>query len=108
MIAGAILEAAVAEARARQVALHFVVLHSPDSLTHWGWRQQFMKKTLDRLDVASLDTRNDLVARARSDALPIEAYYLPDKHLNERGNRVVAESIVRWLGSIAGSAGEKP
>ncbi len=98
----AILEALVQEAKARDQRLLIVTFPRAHRLLNPGWREQFMRETLDELGVAWIDGRALLLQDMEERGLDRGAYFLKDNHPNERGNQLFASAIATQLQRLWG------
>lgn len=74
-----------------------------------NWRYDFIKKFLDGRKQSYLDTRGALSRAAIMAGIPPEAFYIPlNGHLNARGNRVVAESLLKFVANAPTKSRERP
>ncbi len=99
-----ILEQMVREARAGELPLLFVLFYSRPELGYEGWRESFLRETLDRLGAPYLDTK-EIFQRLRAEQRiePESLYYPQNGHLNEAANCIVATAIAEYL-ETAGDA----
>ena len=88
-----ILEAML-EARENDLPILFVLFYSRQELEYSGWRESFLRTTLDRLDVDYVDTKSLFLRRSEEERLELADLYYPDNgHLNETANCWVAEAV---------------
>ena len=95
------IEAFVAETP-RDSDLLFVILYSHQYVKRDSWRESFVKQTLRSLGARFLDTKPILYAQATDRELSVSQFYLPDGHLNETGNAIVAKAVadaLLWSGT---------
>jgi len=93
-----IIKEVVREARENDLPLLFVVFYARWELHTSDWREVFLKEQLARWSVPYVDTKEILLRAARSDSMNVSEYYYPvNGHLNERGNRIIAENIAEHL-----------
>jgi len=94
----ALLAAAVDEARRYDLPLIFVLFYGKVEMRYEGWREQFLRGEMERLGVPYLDTKAVLQEAADESSRRIGELYRPSGgHLNEEGNRVVAEALAELL-----------
>ncbi|MEM7587277.1 MAG: hypothetical protein AAF560_28075, partial [Acidobacteriota bacterium] len=94
-----ILEAAVEEARVQNLPLIVVLFYPHWELEMEGWRERFLKRELERLQVPYLDTKSLLVAALEDRSLEELYYPAPNNHPNETGNRLIAEALAEMVKS---------
>jgi hypothetical protein len=93
-----IIREVVREARAADLPLLFVIFCAQWELHTSDWRETFLKEQLARWSVPYVDTKEVLLHAARSESAKVSNYYYPvNGHLNERGNKVIAEQIAGRL-----------
>jgi hypothetical protein len=91
-----IIEVMVEEAQSRSLPILFVIFYSQWEFENEGWREAFLKDSFTRLEVPYLDTKEILRREGAERSLDISQFYYYG-HLNELGNRVVAEAIAEYF-----------
>ena len=90
-----ILGELVSEARTRGIPLVFSLFYNREELSYVGWREKFLKEQLTHLGASFVDSKELLLSSAKASGASLEAFYLPEGHLNEKGNEIVARAIAR-------------
>ncbi len=72
-----IFEQMVREARAGELPLLFVIFYSRPELGYRGWRESFLKETLDRLEAPYLDTKEIFLRLRAERRIEPESLYYP-------------------------------
>ena len=95
-----ILQALKNDARERGLPLGVVIFYSQGELSKEGWREVFLKKTLQAYDIPYFDTKPYLADYCRKHGVLLnDLYYRENGHPNEHGNQAIAEGLVAWLDS---------
>jgi hypothetical protein len=98
-----ILRAFKEEAKARQIPLYVVVFYSWQELSTKSWREEFLKENLHGLGVRFFDTKPYLLDYVSKNNTNLRALYDNDHgHPSEKGNRVIAEGLLKWLQAVEG------
>jgi hypothetical protein len=91
-----ILDGVVAEARLRDLSPYFVLFYGPGEIRKEGWRETFLRREMERLELPYLDTKQLILRVARESSTPVAEFYrTTDAHLSALGNRIVAEALER-------------
>ena len=97
-----ILEALDKNASERELSLGVVIFYSQKELSEDGWREEFLKETLDDLKIPYFDTKLYLADYVKRHGVVLEdLYYRDNGHPNELGNKVIAEGLLPWLDTLA-------
>ncbi|MDA9981320.1 SGNH/GDSL hydrolase family protein [Gammaproteobacteria bacterium] len=93
-----ILQALKIDAENRNIVLRVVIFYSKKELAEEGWREEFLKKTLNDLDIPYFDTKQHLLDYTQKETLHLDdLYYQANGHPNPKGNEVIANGIAEWL-----------
>lgn len=83
----------------KNLKLVFVIFYSEDKLHEVDWKEIYAKEQLTLRGIPFVDTKPRLIDYAKTHGIPVSDFYVKaDKHHNNLGNRVIAETI---LGSLA-------
>jgi hypothetical protein len=93
-----ILAAALREATEHDIRLVFVLFYSPLEIHTLGWRERFLKETLEDLGAPYIDSKAFVLASVQETGAKVSEYYNETEHHNTRANEVIAEGIARELG----------
>jgi hypothetical protein len=70
-----------------------------------GWREAFLRETLDELGARWVSTRGPLLSHASASGRALDTYYLANGHLSPLGNEVALRAIQDGLGGRFGEGG---
>lgn|GEM_PF-1493677 len=104
----ALLEAFTREAREQGLTLLFVTFPPSRQLRDGGWREDFLARPFEELEVPWVNGRQALRADMRDSGRPPGEYFLPDNHPGELGNRVLADAIAARLERMFRKGARKP
>ena len=77
---------------------HLCFYRYPEEIEKEEWRERYLKQTLDELAISYFDTKAYLLDYiARTDLALRDLYYDDNGHPNEKGNRVIAKGLYKWL-----------
>jgi hypothetical protein len=97
-----VLQALKKDASERGLPLGVVIFYSQGELSEEGWREVFLKETLQTIDIPYFDTKLYLSEYVKNNGMRLEdLYYSDNGHPNELGNEVIAEGLVQWLNTLA-------
>lgn len=99
-----ILEALAHEAARADLPLVVVVLYPPWELAFEGWRESFLKESLERLEIPYIDTKRLLNELSDKPAEDLH-HPSPNNHPNAAGNRAIARAIARYLARLPPARG---
>lgn len=90
------------------VEAFFVLFYARASIElpeHNGWREAFVRETLDELGAPWVSTRGPLLTHARASGRTLDPYYLSNGHLSPLGNEVALRAIEDGLAGRFGEGG---
>ena len=83
----------------------FFARPSIETPEHNGWREAFVRETLDELGAPWVSTRGPLLTHARESGRTLDPYYLSNGHLSPLGNEVALRAIEDGLAGRFGEGG---
>ncbi|MCP5097450.1 MAG: SGNH/GDSL hydrolase family protein [Chloroflexi bacterium] len=100
---GLLIDEMVAEAKANDLPIQFVIFYTRRELDQTYWRETFLLNRLEALGVPYLDTKPLIMETAVSESRDLWDYYFDDGgHTNELGNAVIAEALATQLNAASG------
>lgn len=97
MISRYILRKIYEEAKKNYYTVIVVIFYSPLEIYTMGWRERFLKETLNQLNLPYIDTKEFIAHDVAQNGNKISSYYDKTDHHSTMGNQVIAHGIAQYL-----------